>query len=240
MSAGPEQFQKRLDELKAELVEQGGTVQRAIDSAVDAVFDKDAELARRVIEGDEEIDRVDVRIEKKAVRLVSDIVGAGVPIPEHGLRMIFTIVKVNNEFERVADLAVTIAERVESFAHLTTPPPAKFRVMANSVIGIMHNTTTAFAHMDNDAAQLVLATDDATEAFAEAIRRDVAESLAKGEIEVEFAFALNRVGGALARIADHCTNVAEQTIYVTTGKIVRHMGDKWTAPTEPDIDDEEV
>lgn len=226
-------FGDRLAELKDELVAQGRTVQAVIDEAVEAVFDRDQERAAKVIHADEAIDQQDVRIEKKAVQLLADAVREGGEVDHEDLRMILTIVKVNNEFERIADLAVRIAERVGSFIALDRPVPTRFRLMANSVIGIMHNTNVAFDRMDTDAAQLVLASDDATDAFKEKIVLDIEQGLARGDHTADYAFALNRVAASLARMADHCTNVAEQVIYVRTGKIVRHTDDRWTEPAEP-------
>lgn len=141
---------------------------------------------------------------------------------------------MNNEFERIADLAVYIAERIDSFADEKSPPPPKFRVLANSVIGIMHSTNQAFGQFDPDAARLVLASDDATESFKQMIMRDVEEGLSRGEKAVDFAFALNRVAASLGRMADHCTNIAEQVIYVQSGKIVRHRADQWGGLEDPE------
>ena len=232
MSAAEQQFENRIATLKARLVEQGDLVRRVIEAAVEAVFDRDAGKARRVIEHDETIDRVDVEIERDAVAVLSDALEAGVRLSPRQVRVILTIVKVNNEFERIADLSVDIATRIDSLIRFPEPPPPKVRVIANSVIGIMQTTNTAFAHSDVDAARLVLASDDATEAFKEAILKDVAEQLARGELTVDFALALRIVAFSLGRMADHCTNVAEQVIYSETGKIVRHT-DHWTEPEDP-------
>lgn len=234
MSNQGKTLQERLDDLKRKLEEQGALVERVVETAVEAVFEKDAEKAKRVIEHDEIVDRVDVQIEKDAVRLLQDAVAGGSTFAETEIRLILTIVKVNNELERVADLAVAIAGEVRSLGNLPDDPPAKFRVMANSIVGIVQNTNEAFRELDVDAATLVLASDDATEAFKRAILRDVEEGLVAGRLSVDFAFSLHTIAAALARIGDHCTNVAEQVIYVGTGKIVRHTEDKWTEPTEPD------
>lgn len=224
-----------LAKLKRDLVAQGEAVCGVVRGAVDALFEKDEPTARRVIDADEGIDSEDVRIEKAAVGIMGHIARTACDIPEHDLRMILTIVKVNNEFERIADLAVDIAERVPIVAGLDEPLPAKFRISAHSVIGITTDTLRAFDALDNAKAQLVLATDDTTEQFTAAILRDVEEALAGGRHSVDFAFALNTVAHALERIADHCTNIAEQTIYVTTGKIVRHTNQKWSDPTDPSV-----
>ena len=233
-------FHARLAALKGELVKQGALVERSIEDAVEAVFEKKADKARIVIERDTQIDKVDVQIEKNAVQILLDEWGQPAATPPD-LRMLLTIVKVNNEFERIGDLAVVIAEKFDVIATLPATGagaaavmPPKFRMMANSIIGIMRNTVAAFDKMDVTSAQLVLASDDATEAFRTAILRDVEQGLVKGIHGVDYAFALGRIAYSLGRMADHCTNVAEQVIYVATGKIVRHEGEKWTRPTDPD------
>lgn len=227
---------QRLNELQKTLATQGGLVQRVLEDAVDAVFSKDAAKAVSVIDRDAEIDTVDVRVERDAVRLLTEAAATSqTELGEYEIRLILTIVKVNNEFERVGDLAGKMAAQVERVAGFPQPLPAKFRVLANSIIGIVHNTNAAFAHLDVDAARLVLSSDDATELFQRAILRDTEEGLAAGRHGVDFAFALQTIAGALARIGDHCTNVAEQVIYVETGKIVRHLDDHWSAPEEPNV-----
>ncbi|PKP72652.1 MAG: hypothetical protein CVT84_17645, partial [Alphaproteobacteria bacterium HGW-Alphaproteobacteria-6] len=162
-------------------------------------------VARLVVESDAEIDREDVRIEREAVDLLTDAMDRGVKLDHYAVRMILTIVKVNNEFERISDCAVNIAERIDAFMGLDTEMPPKFHMMANSVIGIMQTTITALETMDTVAAQLVLASDDATEAFKDAILRDTEQQLVHGEHSVDYAFALRTVAVnlavALARLA---------------------------------------
>jgi len=235
-------FERRMEALRAMLVAQGRAVQAAVEHGVDAVFERDPVKARQVIENDHEIDRADVQIEREAVDLLTGI-AAGAPAPGQGqavglalsaadVRMVLTIVKVNNEFERVGDSAAAIAERAATFATMGAQLPGKFRLMANSVIGIMQTTNIALSQMDQLAAQVVLASDDATEAFKQAILRDTLEELARSEHTVDLAQALQIIASNLGRISDHCTNVAEQVIYVVTGKVVRHAENRWGKPED--------
>ena len=232
----------RLVELKSDLVEQGRHVQRIVEAAVQSIFEKDGSLAEKVVREDEVVDRVDIQIERVAVALLTESMqfcadGAEPPLNAYQVRMVLTIVKVNNELERVADLAVAMVTRMGAWLKLPGDPPRRFRVMANSVIGMIEHSIMSLDEMDTDAARLVLTSDDATEAFREAILRENEEELASGNRSAEYAFALNRVAAAIARMADHCTNVAEQVIYVETGKIVRHTDEQWTEPSEPDLDE---
>jgi len=231
-----EPMRQRLTELKATLADQGVRVQRVLEDAVDALFSKNAAKATDVIGRDAEIDAVDVRVERDAVRLLTEAAATSqTEMGEYEIRLILTIVKVNNEFERIGDLSAKIASQMARVAAFPQALPPKFRVLANSIIGIVHNTNAAFGQLDVDAARLVLSSDDATEQFQRAILRDTEEGLAAGRHGVDFAFALQTIAGALARIGDHCTNIAEQVIYVETGKIVRHTDDHWSAPEDPNV-----
>ena len=88
--------------------------------------------------------------------------------------------------------------------------------------------------MTIDPAQ-VLGFDDTVDRFKREIVLKAQEKVASGEFSAGFAFRLHSVTKALERIADHCTNICEQVIYLETGQIVRHLPAGWTSPTLPDI-----
>jgi len=233
MSQTPQGFEQRIVRLKADLVEQGRRVQRMFEASVEAVFEQDRKKADWVCENDAVIDRVDVEIERAAVEILKDIARSVADLDEDQIRWLLTIVKVNNELERIADEAVKIAERVESIMTLPAAPPDRFRVMANSVIGVLSDTNRSFERTDTGLARTVLASDDAVEAFEHAILRDMQKCVAEGSIDIDFAFAINMITTAMERVEDHCTNIAEQVIYVSTGRIVRHTQGHWSEPEQP-------
>jgi len=233
MPHATEDYQRRILRLKADLSEQGRRVERMVESAVEAVFDHDLTKARWVMDHDRVIDRADIEIEQAVVTLLTEIARAPVNLEPRLMRLVLMIVKVNNELERCADLAGDIAEQVPVFASLSDRPRDRFRVMANSVVGIVRDVVTAFNDEDVANAQAVLAADDAMDEFERAILHDMQQRLADGAVAVEFAFATTIVAHLLERLGDHCTNVAEQVIYIATGKIVRHLEGHWTEPEEP-------
>ena len=227
---------ERFDALRRDMCRLSGIVETIVEEVVEAVFARDADLARRVGPMDEEVDREDVRIEREAVSLMSAALteeGAAAGFDERRVRLLLTIVKVNNEYERIADLAVDIADQIESFLTLPEPMPARCRVMANSVIGMIVSVNAAFEKMDASGARRVLASYDTTAAFQDELLRGVGQRVASGANTVEYAFAAQMVIANLARMADHCTNIAEQVIYVASGKIVRHHPHGWSEPMEP-------
>jgi phosphate transport system protein len=228
------EFEQRIERLKAELVNQGRLVERMVESSIDAVFERDRGKAAWVVTEDAAVDRVDIEIEQRAVRLMGDIANESVNLHESKIRMLLTIVKINNELERIADISVNIAEQFPTLLGLPKPPTT-FRVMANSIIGIVRDANTAFETMDIPTARSVLASDDLVDAFELRILREAQEEVARGVTPVEVAFGLMRVATDLERIGDHCTNIAEQVIYVATGAIVRHQEGHWSAPEMPEM-----
>ncbi|MEC9372386.1 MAG: phosphate signaling complex protein PhoU [Planctomycetota bacterium] len=233
MSVPATGFEQRIVLLKAVVVDPGRRVERMLDEAVLAVFNRDREKAAWVIQHDETIDRADVEIERAAVRLLCEIANVSTTLGPDQIRWILTVVKVNNELERIADEAVAIAERSAAFSDLDRTPPERFRVMAHSVIGILQSTTRCFEKVDVALAERVLQSDELVDQFEAQILRDMQQELAEKKVDVDFAFAVNTMAAALERIDDHCTNIAEQTIYVSTGKIVRHLEGHWSAPETP-------
>ncbi len=222
-----EQFQKDMKDLHEAINQQGERVAGLAMRAFDAVFDADADLAKKVIAEDDEVDRVDIEIERNAV----DLIKKGLK-SDRCIRMVLTIVKVNNELERIADLAADIAEQVVLVAHLNEPLPATTRMMVNSVIGMIRDTNHAMRRLDNKKARSVLSSDDIVEQFKTTILREAQEHFAAGNYSVDFVLAMWRIASATNRIAAHATNICEQVIYVESGQIVRHSAGGWSEPQQ--------
>ena len=222
------EFDRKLSQLQADLNTQGARVSDQLLRAVEASFDGNETDARSVIESDEVIDRVDVEIERACINLLR--MGA---TEEHSIRSVLTIVKVNNELERIADCAVIVAESAIDSDTLIASAPPTFRVMANSVVGMARDTTQSLAESDTELAVRVLSFDDTVNRFRKEIVLDVQNRTSSGDLDPLLAFKLLAVTRSLERIADHCTNICEQVIYLDTGKIVRHLPEGWTTPETP-------
>jgi len=222
------EFDRKLSQLKADLNTQGSRVSDHLLRAVEASFDGNETEAKSVIDSDEVIDRVDVEIERACINLLR--MGA---TEEHSIRSVLTIVKVNNELERIADLAVLVAESAIDSENLISSAPPTYRVMANSVVGMARDTTQALSGTETELAIRVLSFDDTVNRFRREIVLDVQNRTSSGELDPLLAFKLLAVTRSLERIADHCTNICEQVIYLNTGKIVRHLPEGWTTPETP-------
>ena len=221
-------FARQLEQLEADLVAQGGRVLDLLTRAVEAYFDHDQDKAKSVVADDDLVDQVDVEIERTSIPLL----GLG-ERSEHGIRSVLTVVKVNNELERIADCGVNVAEQVIGHERTSERIPPTFRVMANSVLGMLRDAIKALATRDPALAQQVLLFDDTVDRFRNELLLNAQEQVALGAFGVQFAFRLSGVTRSLERVADHATNICEQVIYLRTGKIVRHRPEGWSEPVEP-------
>jgi phosphate transport system protein len=213
-------FPERIATLQAQLAAQGRAAQRLLEAAFDAGFARDTSAAKAAIDLDEQIDSTDVEIERAAVDLLSEAVAAGAVLTPDQLRRVLTIVKVNNELERIADAGVTIGELVPGLTAQKVALPETIRVMTNSVIGILRDCCTAIDRNDGHLAKVVLASEDA-------ILRDLQTQISSGKLPVDAAFLVQELATQCEVISGHCSNIAEQALYLATGKIVRHMSGHW-------------
>ena len=224
-------FSLKLNELQTILHAQGDRVLTLVTLAIESYFDHDEAKARTVVALDDEIDSVDVAIERASIPLL-----AMGQTNEHAIRQVLTLVKVNNELERIADCGVNIAEQVVGHQHLSDPMPPTFRVMANSVLGMLRDSNRALATSNAELARQVLLFDDTVDRFRNELILQAQEQVALGTSSVRFAFRVTGATRNMERIADHSTNICEQTIYLLSGKIVRHRPEGWSDPAPPDSD----
>lgn len=234
MATHEHNYQERIERLRHSLVAQGRRVQMLIEKGFDAVFSRDAAAAREAIALDEDVDRVDIALEKTAVQLLTDACASPSALGAEQLRSVLTIVKINNELERIADVGVAISEQALLLAAGTggggsggQSLPGNARMLANSAVGILRDATTSFDRLDPELAKVVLLSEEAVRQFKKVLVREAQEQLSKGRLTVDEVLSLNEVATLCEVMADHCTNIAEQVMYVATGTIVRHMQGHW-------------
>jgi phosphate transport system protein len=220
-------FQQRTDELKATLAAQGLRVQRLLEAACDAAFERSPAAAAAALRLDDDVDRIDVEIEKAAVALLTDATAAGAALAPDQLRTVLTIVKVNNELERIADCGTFIAELVPDLASAGVSLSDAHRVITNSTLGILRDCCQALDRNDPHLAKVVLASEDAVGAFKRAILREANMDVSRGLMSVDAAFCIHELTTLCEMITEHCTNIAEQALYAATGSIMRHMNGQW-------------
>jgi phosphate transport system protein len=208
-----------LDDLKARVARMSAMVQQLVEQSVDAVLKVDVELARRTIEADAKIDDEEVKVEKAAIDLLA------LHQPAAGdLRLIMTVIKVNSDLERIADCAVNAAQRVPPLAHEGGyEPPGDLRLICTTVVSNLRDAIKAFNLNDVELARQVLRNDDVVDALYHQIVQDMLGQMQADGHKANVELSNIMIAKNLERIADHCTNIAEDVIYVQSGRIIRHL-----------------
>ncbi|HEX8340146.1 MAG TPA: phosphate signaling complex protein PhoU [Tepidisphaeraceae bacterium] len=211
-------FADLLDSLRDRIARMTALVQDIVKQSVDSTINLDVELAAATIEFDERIDDEEVNIERQAIDLLALYQPAACD-----LRLITMIIKVNGDFERIADCAVNIAQRVPALAHMGDYlVSTDLRLMANTVVTMLRDTVNAFNLSDIDLAKQVLRSDDVIDALYHQIVQETLTVLESEQHRANRDLSTIMIAKNLERIGDHCTNIAEDLVYVRSGRIVRH------------------
>ncbi len=211
-------FVNLLDELMRRSLRMAHAVEQMLAEACQAALAVDGLAARRIVARDADIDQEEVTIEAETLRLMTLFQPMG-----SDMRQLCTILKVNNDLERIADCAVNIAERTY---HLEPGAMDEFaadlREMVPSVRRMLRDVLVAYANADPQLATRVSGEDDVIDAFYGQFIRKVAQSAARSPEAMATHLDVLSIGKNLERVADHITNIAEDVIYLSTGRIVRH------------------
>lgn len=214
-------LQRDLDDLRRELLTMGALVEDAANKAINSLINRDEALAREVIESDPEIDLKEVEVEEECLKLLALHQPVAVD-----LRYIITCLKVNNDLERMGDLAVNIGERAFYLArHAPLAPPAELTAMIDKVRGMVRDSLDSLVRQDVALARSVLSRDDDIDDHNRHIFDLMSAAMMKEPALTKRAIALMSSSRYLERIADHATNIAEDVIFMAEGEIIRHRGE---------------
>ncbi len=212
-------FVKALENLQNMLGAVAAGVEHSVHDAVGAVESNSIESALKVIRDDHAIDDAEIRVEEECLKILA----LYQPVASD-LRQVITILKVNNELERAGDLAVNIAERVEDIARYREEEIEKldFRDMVSKACGMLNKALDSLAYHDEKLAAEVIAGDEAVDKIHRENYCRVRESMLKYPMQAQYYLNGLTVSRCLERIADIATNIAEDVIYLESGRIVRH------------------
>jgi len=214
----PRHLERDLDNLSKELLTMGSMVEAATNKAFLAVSQRRQDVAQEVVEGDDEINTKENRIEEECLKILA----LYQPVATD-LRFIITALKVNNDLERMGDLAVNIAERAMRLVELDPMPlPESLSKLLSIVQGMVRDSLNSLVTMDAKLARKVCRSDDAVDDINRHMYDEMQELMKKDPAAVERAINTLSVSRHLERIADLATNIAEDVIFLVEGEIVRH------------------
>lgn len=208
---------REIESLKKKLLALGAAVEESVWCAVQSVEERDAALAARIIEGDAAIDRVEVEIEEECLKILALHQPVAVD-----LRFVVAVLKINNDLERIGDLAVNIAERGLFLARQPGVSAPGLLEMARKVQRMLSRSLNALVDMNPALAREVCAADDEVDALNRQVCEYVKASMCRGRDGVDILVHVLSVSRDLERVADHATNIAEDVVYMVEGRIARH------------------
>ncbi len=214
---------KDLDRLKKKIMILAAMVEEATEKANLALLNRRSDLAAEVMCDDEIIDREEVELEEECLKVLA------LHQPVAGdLRFIITIIKVNNDLERIGDLAVNIAERASFLSrHPAVPISLDFDTMADAARRMLRQSLDALASGDIARARQVRAMDDQVDAANRNMFVQLQDLMQEKPETIERALHLLSVSRHIERIGDLATNIAEDVIYLVQGEISRHRTEKY-------------
>ena len=212
-------IQRQTEVLKQKILYVGTLVEEAIAKAIAALINRDATLAKKVIDADNDVDRMEVDVEEECLKILA----LYQPVAAD-LRFVVAVLKINNDLERMGDLAQNIAKRVVYLSKADPMElPIDFRSMAAKSQVMVKQSLDALVNSDAALARQVRGEDDEVDRARQQIRDQIMEAIRKHPTRVEYLLKLNSVSKHLERLADMATNVAEDVIYMVEGEIVRHQ-----------------
>ncbi len=208
----------QLNKLKTKIIKMCSLVDEQVDFALRALLEQNKDLARLVIDRDKKVDKFDVKIEK----ICQKIFALNQPVAMD-LRQIMTALTINNNLERIGDIAVNIAENflimdsLPDFYDKTHVPE-----MATIARDMLKNAIDSFIENNEELAKKVLATDDEMDKHNAENHKILINIMKEDKANIESAVAMLVISRQLERLADHTTNIAEDVYFIVEAQLIKH------------------
>jgi len=212
-------LENEITSLKRKLLEYAGHVEQMIDKSIVGLTNKEKEILNEVVEKDEsKANDFEIELEEQCTILIAKYQPAA-----KDLRTIMMITQMNNDLERMADLAVNI---VESSLFLIERPFLKPFIdipnMAQTTIKMLKDSIDSFTNEDAKLAKSVCEKDSIIDGLRDQIYRELITFMISDPSSIERALQIMRISNSLERIADLSTNICEDVIYIVEGRIIKH------------------
>ncbi len=209
---------REIDRLKRKILSLGAEVENSLSKSVRALKEWDTGLARSVVEYDSEINRIEVEIEEECLKILA--LHQPVAID---LRFVVAVLKINNDLERIGDLAANIASRALYISSKERVEiPEKLITIVNMAESMLKRSLDALVNLNTDLAREVIVDDDIIDDLHVRMYDYIQESIKSEPELVDCLISLLSVSRNLERISDLVTNIAEDVIYMVDGEVVRH------------------
>jgi phosphate transport system protein len=219
------QFHEQLQDLLKMVVSMGNLTEEMIRLAVRSLVVRDESLQEKVFAQEEEVNRLQVKVDEMAVRLTI----LQQPVARDA-RFLFMASRIGGELERIADQAINISQNARHVIEAPPLPPLRplveLPIMADVAQKMVRDSLTAMISRDVSMASIVLEEEKKVDAFRNRIFATLLTWMKEDPAAIERSLSLILIARNLERIGDHATNIAEEIIYWIQGRDVRHMKDQ--------------
>ena len=193
-------------------------VEDSVYRSILCLADKDPKQAQTVLRNEAEINRMEIEIDDLATQLLA----LQQPMATD-LRLLTSAIKINNDLERMGDLAVNIVERALSLINEPLIKPlVDIPAMASRVQSMIRRSLDSFVKRDGELARTVLVSDDAVDELRDLIYEELMDYMERDSKTIRQGINLMFIARNLERLADHATNIAEDVLFLVEGVDVRH------------------
>jgi phosphate transport system protein len=214
------QIDHELNKLRSVILSMGQAVESAVEEATEGLIERDPERLKKVREYEDRINGYHLEVDELCLKLIAQ----QSPLAAD-LRMILAILKINSDLERMGDQAMNISLNVRDYLGKDPlPEAATIASMAHTVRKMVRDAMDAFVKGDVTLSEQVLLQDDVVDEAKRSSFRRLIEVMKQDSRQVEGAVDLMLVSRNLERLGDHATNIAEDVIFASTGKDIRHGG----------------
>lgn len=227
------QFNAELESIRTQVMTMGGMVEQQLSDAITAMHNQDSELAKRVIEGDHNVNMMEVAIDEACVRIIAKRQPTA-----SDLRLVMAIIKTIAELERIGDVADKICRTaLEKFSQQHQPLLVSLESLGRHTVQMLHDVLDAFARMDLDEAVRIYREDKKVDQEYEGIVRQLMTYMMEDSRTIPSVLTALFCARSIERIGDRCQNICEYIFYFVKGQDFRHVGgdelDKLLAGKDP-------
>ncbi len=210
-------LQREIEQLNQQVMKLGGSVKNCLQMALQALKEQDTALAQETIAYDLEIDKAEIALEEECLKIFALYQPVAVD-----LRYLVSVLKINNDLERIADLAVDIAKCVLKLGHRNWEETFDFAEMGKSAQHSLDLALEALIESDTAKATLVCEEEDRLDNFNKQVEKQLLQGIKDRPHNLVYFLNFRSMGKCLERIGDHTKKIAEDVVYMVDSKIIRH------------------
>jgi phosphate transport system protein len=215
-----ESLKRGIELIRGKVIEMGGLAERALQGSLQALVERNRQLAYSVILRDQYIDE----LEKELDRLCLEFLLRQQPVGAH-LRFVYAAIKINNELERIGDYAESIARHSLRINALEPQPSfTKFVEIATMAIPMLRNAIQAFVDQNEELARATMKLEEKVDNVRNDIHSDLVHWREEGTLPLEALAPLLIIASRYERVADQSCNICEEVLYMCTGEYIKHKG----------------